>query len=192
MKRHGLLIIILFGLTGCLSLVPETTEMCKVKEFRDILTGAKVVNITECWAPVSNATLETPKYQVGFSWSSDHPDKILFISTLYTIDRARTYLNFRDLSVINQDDIKTFKFNDKLLSDSGYNTLTNNSYTITGSAVTIPFSLFENIVSSKDIKVRITTSSHSEEYDFSGPDIGMANYIMKHIPIYLEKIKEFK
>lgn len=181
------------SIAGCQSTGNMLSGLCQIEESIDTFENKAQVDFTKCWVPTGTSVWDTPSYKFTFTWYEADPSRMR-LGFVYdsSVDGA-AYTRFESVSInVNGTKYDFDNFSDTLLSDSGYNNITNTIYTTSRAGVFIPMSLFEEMITAEDVRIRLSSSRGYEDYLFHISKLGLKEYTKLHMPKYLATIDKYR
>lgn len=180
-------------LSGCVSTSNKLAGLCQIEQTKDQFNNSAQVEFTNCWTATSESVWDIPSYKFGFTWLESAPEKIQMNLTYDSTVSGDAYTNFESVSInFAGAKYRYDNLSNTILSDSGYNNVTQTIYTSSRSALTVPMHVFESMVKSKDARIRIVTSDGYEDYLFHIDENGMTKYTKYYMRDYLAAIDIYR
>lgn len=178
-------------LTACQSTGNKIAGICQIEQSVSTFENSKLLEFTECWSAKSESVWDMPTIMTGYVWNESNPDSIKLNLVYNGQSGGDSYTGFYGIDINIDGNIYKYKTSGQtILSSSDYNTVSNTIYTKSRNAVTIPLSVFEDMVNKSDVRIRIYTSDGYEDQIFSLAQNGMSKYTRYYIPEYLDIINK--
>ena len=191
--KKALIILFIFTALGCQSTGNKFAGLCQVEEQSDTFTNKMRVEFTNCWVAAGESVWDTPVYKFGFVWLEDQPDIIQVNLTYDSTVGGQSYTNFESI-MINIDGNRevTKELSDTILDSSGYNNVSNTIYTSSRAAARIDMRVFENMMISNDVRIRINTSNGYSDYVFHLSENGMTKYAKYDLDKFVTAVNKYR
>lgn len=190
MKKYIILLSVLFAL-GCQSTANKIAGICQIETISDSFENSKKVNFTPCLVDAGKGI--SPSFKFSFDWDQTTPSRIGLGVTYDSNIRQDSYTNFESIAIkVDEDILFESNFGRTNLSSSGYNTVSNTIYTTSENRTVIPLELFDKMLKSDNVLIKVNSSDGYEDYFFHTKERGIKKYARFYIDEYYKTIKELK
>ena len=142
--------------------------MGNVREEKSTFDDSEVVSVSPAPLYKKGSLLGVP-FMVGGIWKSNNPNSVgLVLSYSSSTASSNLYTSFSSLDInIGGKFYSYSKSGQTSLNSGGYNSISKQIYTESTDVVIIPMSVFQQMLSGNDVRVRLNSSDGPAEANFS-------------------------
>ena len=186
-----LAVLVLSGCAGTGGLL--SGGLCDIKENKSSFDDLKELRLTKCWSAKSESAWDFPATKIGFTWRESRPTTMT-VNLIYDGSASGVaYSSYEALTVrINGKSRRFETYSGTQYTDGGYNDVSNNIYTQSQNSVNIPYALFEQMMTEKDVRLRVQTSDGYDDMIFHIPQNGTMKYTKLYAKTFYDRIETIK
>lgn len=159
-------------ISGCAGMADAGSAMAgigKVTAEKSSFDDATIVRMAPAFLYDPEAGWAGVSIKLGGYWTSAHPEHVSLILAYDSDTRTgATYRSLRGMDISINGTVTKFAAGRPTSYDYGsYNSVSNTIYTQSSNAVVIPYALFEQMMTAKDVRLRISTGAGFVDAVFS-------------------------